>query len=198
MKIVNTSIHKKCTIFPKIDKKPIISISSIISLIFILMSLLPDAYAAFLSSKKSSNSLLNSFGEPLNSNRASYGLHLPPNLRNNLLHDQQRFMPCLMSSVACNDGRVLVPRLLIQSESSDPPNETEDIENRKKFSLFHRIFRPMSLSSRQAAPIVVFHGGPGIPSDYLFPLVDMVPYRSIVFYDQLGCGRSDSPQDPSL
>lgn len=51
----------------------------------------------------------------------------------------------------------------------------------------------MSLSSRKAAPIVVLHGGPSVPSDYLYPLVQAVPYRSILFYDQLGCGMSDEP-----
>eukprot|EP00536_Pseudo-nitzschia_multiseries_P004617 jgi/Psemu1/188538/e_gw1.78.74.1 len=52
----------------------------------------------------------------------------------------------------------------------------------------------MNLSSQQAAPILVLHGGPGVPSDYLLPLRDVVPYRSIVFYDQLGCGRSPGPE----
>jgi len=61
--------------------------------------------------------------------------------------------------------------------------------------LAYRMVRPMSLSSRQAAPIVVLHGGPSVPSDYLYPLADYVPYRSIVFYDQIGCGRSSEPQD---
>lgn len=56
----------------------------------------------------------------------------------------------------------------------------------------------MSLSSRQAAPIVALHGGPSVPSDYLYPLEDAVPYRSIVYHDQLGCGRSDEPTDASL
>jgi proline iminopeptidase len=55
----------------------------------------------------------------------------------------------------------------------------------------------MALSSRQAAPIVALHGGPSIPSNYLYPLEDVIPYRSIVFYDQLGCGKSDEPQDLS-
>jgi proline iminopeptidase len=64
--------------------------------------------------------------------------------------------------------------------------------------LSYRIARPMSLSSRLAAPIVVLHGGPSVPSSYLYPLVDAVPYRSIVFHDQLGCGMSDEPTDVSL
>jgi proline iminopeptidase len=64
--------------------------------------------------------------------------------------------------------------------------------------LAYKIVRPMSLSSRKAAPIVVLHGGPSVPSDYLYPLEQHVPYRSIVFYDQIGCGRSSKPTDPLL
>jgi proline iminopeptidase len=33
-----------------------------------------------------------------------------------------------------------------------------------------------------------------VPSNYLLPLVRIVPYRSILFYDQLGCGTSDEPK----
>jgi proline iminopeptidase len=48
------------------------------------------------------------------------------------------------------------------------------------------------------APLVTLHGGPGFPSDYLEPLTALADERPIVFYDQLGCGRSDRPADPSL
>ena len=37
-----------------------------------------------------------------------------------------------------------------------------------------------------------------MPSNYLYPLVDQIQDRSIVFYDQLGCGRSDAPNDLNL
>lgn len=47
-------------------------------------------------------------------------------------------------------------------------------------------------------PMVVVHGGPGIPHDYLEPLEALATDRRLVFYDQLGCGRSDRPEDPSL
>ena len=40
------------------------------------------------------------------------------------------------------------------------------------------------------APLVVIHGGPGVPSNYLMNLVNVVTDRSVIFYDQLGCGRS--------
>lgn len=47
-------------------------------------------------------------------------------------------------------------------------------------------------------PLVVCHGGPGFPHDALEPLSALARGRRVVFYDQLGCGRSDHPHDPSL
>jgi proline iminopeptidase len=47
-------------------------------------------------------------------------------------------------------------------------------------------------------PLLVLHGGPGMPHDYLEPLGSLSDARSVVFYDQLGCGGSDRPRDPSL
>jgi pimeloyl-ACP methyl ester carboxylesterase len=43
-----------------------------------------------------------------------------------------------------------------------------------------------------ALPLVVCHGGPGVPSDYLFPLGSQLQ-RPVIFFDQLGCGRSERP-----
>jgi L-proline amide hydrolase len=40
------------------------------------------------------------------------------------------------------------------------------------------------------APLVTLHGGPGASHDYLLPLVDLAADRAIVFYDQIGNGRS--------
>ena len=65
----------------------------------------------------------------------------------------------------------------------------------EEFDIGYTLVRPMSLSSQQAAPIVVLHGGPSLPSNYCFPLAKHVPYRSILFYDQLGCGKSDEPEN---
>ena len=47
-------------------------------------------------------------------------------------------------------------------------------------------------------PLVLGHGGPGFSHDYLEPLAGLARGRRVVFYDQLGCGRSDHPHDPSL
>ncbi|PSB61465.1 hypothetical protein C7B79_21880 [Chroococcidiopsis cubana CCALA 043] len=48
-------------------------------------------------------------------------------------------------------------------------------------------------------PVLMLHGGPGIPHDRLEPLRALAKTgRPIVFYDQLGCGNSDRPDNSSL
>jgi L-proline amide hydrolase len=48
-------------------------------------------------------------------------------------------------------------------------------------------------------PLLVLHGGPGAPHDYLEDLAILADAgRPVVFYDQLGCGKSDDPDDPAL
>jgi proline iminopeptidase len=47
-------------------------------------------------------------------------------------------------------------------------------------------------------PLLVLHGGPGAPHDYLENLAALADERPVVFYDQLGCGRSERPDDPAL
>lgn len=48
-------------------------------------------------------------------------------------------------------------------------------------------------------PLLVLHGGPGFPHDYLEDLAELSEGgRAVVFYDQLGCGKSDHPDDPAL
>lgn len=54
------------------------------------------------------------------------------------------------------------------------------------------------VGSGDAIPLLVLHGGPGVPHDYLEPLAELGDERPVVFYDQLGCGKSDRPDDVSL
>jgi len=39
-------------------------------------------------------------------------------------------------------------------------------------------------------PIIVLHGGPGFTHDYMDPLKDLSRNRPVIFYDQIGNGRS--------
>ena len=47
-------------------------------------------------------------------------------------------------------------------------------------------------------PILTLHGGPGYPSYYLNPLKALAKDRSVILFDQLGCGRSDRLTDTTL
>lgn len=47
-------------------------------------------------------------------------------------------------------------------------------------------------------PIILLHGGPAIPSYYLNPLTELGNDRPVIFYDQLGCGRSYLDIDTTL
>jgi proline iminopeptidase len=49
-----------------------------------------------------------------------------------------------------------------------------------------------------AIPLLCLHGGPGFTHYYLEPLEALAEHRRVIFYDQLGCGRSDRPDDLSL
>ncbi|KAI1764732.1 proline-specific peptidase [Hypoxylon sp. FL1150] len=46
------------------------------------------------------------------------------------------------------------------------------------------------LNSFGNIPLVILHGGPGASHDYLLPLADLAPAIPLVFYDQIGGGRS--------
>jgi len=62
------------------------------------------------------------------------------------------------------------------------------------YKLFYRSF-----GEPRNGTILCLHGGPGATHDYMLPLADLSRdgYR-IIFYDQLGCGRSESPDDRGL
>lgn len=54
------------------------------------------------------------------------------------------------------------------------------------------------IGAGDATPLLTLHGGPGWPHDSLEPLAALADVRPIIFYDQLGCGKSDRPDDSSL
>lgn len=47
-------------------------------------------------------------------------------------------------------------------------------------------------------PLLTLHGGPGAGHDYLEPLEALASDRPVLLYDQLGCGKSEQPDDLSL
>ncbi|MFV0496212.1 proline iminopeptidase-family hydrolase [Mycobacterium sp.] len=47
-------------------------------------------------------------------------------------------------------------------------------------------------------PLLVVHGGPGLPHYYLSSLELLADEREVIFWDQLGCGNSERPSNPDL
>lgn len=47
-------------------------------------------------------------------------------------------------------------------------------------------------------PLLVVHGGPGLPHNYVLALERLADEREVIFWDQLGCGNSECPSDPQL
>jgi proline iminopeptidase len=54
------------------------------------------------------------------------------------------------------------------------------------------------VGSGPATPVLLLHGGPGFTSHYLEALGRLADERPVVFYDQLGAGRSERPEDLEL
>lgn len=46
-------------------------------------------------------------------------------------------------------------------------------------------------------PLLIIHGGPGFPHNYLESLKELATDRDVIFYDQLGCGYSERPTEES-
>lgn len=54
------------------------------------------------------------------------------------------------------------------------------------------------IGSGSGSPALVLHGGPGGNHHNLVAFQALADERPVIFYDQLGCGKSDRPDNPSL
>lgn len=61
-----------------------------------------------------------------------------------------------------------------------------------------KIWYKIAGTEKGGTPLILIHGGPGATHDYLLPLEELADKRPVIFYDQLGCGKSDNPADVSL
>jgi pimeloyl-ACP methyl ester carboxylesterase len=74
---------------------------------------------------------------------------------------------------------------------------TEGFTDFQGYKIWYRVAK--SATSGSTTPVLLLHGGPGLGSDYLEPLETMAGQgRTIIRFDQLGCGRSDRPRDLEL
>ncbi len=73
-------------------------------------------------------------------------------------------------------------------------------EGRIPFHGYHTWYRVVGDHEEPGKlPLLALHGGPGATHDYLESLEAMAATgRRVIFYDQLGCGQSATPSNPSL
>ena len=60
------------------------------------------------------------------------------------------------------------------------------------------VVKYLSTHCSSKTPLLVVHGGPGMAHNYLLSLKQLAHDRTVIFYDQLGCGQSERPNDNSL
>jgi L-proline amide hydrolase len=67
------------------------------------------------------------------------------------------------------------------------------------YRTWYRVVGDLGKVAAGKLPVLMLHGGPGVPHDYLESLEALAATgRPVIFYDQLGCGNSDRPDDPDL
>lgn len=64
--------------------------------------------------------------------------------------------------------------------------------------VWYRRVTNLNKEEGNGTPVVIIHGGPGSSCYSLEGLEELATNRPVILYDQLGCGRSERPTDPSL
>ena len=84
------------------------------------------------------------------------------------------------------------PKILLPTEEGFVPFTYQG----EAYQTYYKVFG--SLAGRTATPVLVLHGGPGLSHDYVLPHADLADHRPVIFYDQIGNGRSTRlPAKPS-
>ncbi len=68
-------------------------------------------------------------------------------------------------------------------------------EGYAKFRGYRTWYRFVGDLNTPVTPLLALHGGPGSTHNYFAPLEGLATERPVVLYDQIGCGKSDRPED---
>lgn len=101
---------------------------------------------------------------------------------------------------ACSGGEEAAPPDALETTVADAPSvsdspaaENEGFLEVPGGRVWHRV-----AGSGDGVPLLLLHGGPGAGSRTMEVLASLGDERPVVFYDQLGAGRSEKPADTSL
>jgi proline iminopeptidase len=73
--------------------------------------------------------------------------------------------------------------------------EDEGFVNVLGYKLYYRNFRPPN----SKGVVLCLHGGPGVPHEYILSMADLAKFGyTVIFYDQLGVGKSEVPKNKRL
>ena len=61
-----------------------------------------------------------------------------------------------------------------------------------------KIWYEVKGKDQKGTPLIAILGGPGVPHNYLKTIELLADERPVVFYDQLGCGESNRPEERTL
>ncbi len=82
---------------------------------------------------------------------------------------------------------------LKESEDAKVSKKSEGFVEVEGGKIWYRIY-----GQGNHTPVIVIHGGPGSTHFYLMPIKGLSRQRPVIFYDQLGCGNSDRPDNPNF
>jgi proline-specific peptidase len=73
------------------------------------------------------------------------------------------------------------------------------VEGTIPFKGYQTWYRRAGSSEKGKLPLLVLHGGPGFPHNYMESLDDLAGNgREVIYYDQIGCGNSPAAEDPDF
>lgn len=101
----------------------------------------------------------------------------------------------LLALAGAGLGTALLPRaVLARGPDAYPPPDREQMVPTPAGRLYVRVNGRLD---GPRLPVVFIHGGPGGNHAAFLNALPMASERTVVLYDQLDCGRSDSPGDPA-
>jgi proline iminopeptidase/L-proline amide hydrolase len=105
-----------------------------------------------------------------------------------------RLAPSRRSFLAAIAATAALPRAAHAMAVEATPPDSEHLVVVEGGRIYVRINGPLHGAGM---PLIMAHGGPGGTHAGFLPALELADSRAVILYDQLDCGRSDTPGDPA-